>query len=375
MMDRHRIIVLGLTITSSWGNGHATTYRGLVRELARRKHDVLFLERDVPWYAENRDLPQPPYGRTVLYSSVDELKDRYARDIAQADLVIVGSYLPDGIEIGQWVCATARGVTAFYDIDTPVTLAALDAGRCSYLSAALIRRYQLYLSFTGGPTLDRLEREYGARCARALYCSFDPALYRPEQREPAWDLGYMGTFSADRQPGLERLLLGAARRAPLRFIVAGPGYDTSGWPENVGQVDHVPASEHRRFYTSLRFTLNLTRDAMIRAGYSPSVRLFEAAACGVPIISDWWNGLDTIFRPGSEILISESSTETVRLLTGITDRERAGIARRARRRVLAEHTAEHRAVQLEGFLGECRRVRPHTAAIGLPSRPAPAVSP
>jgi spore maturation protein CgeB len=362
MTDRHRIVVLGLTITSSWGNGHATTYRGLVRELARRRHDVLFLERDVPWYADNRDLPQPPYGRTVIYATVDELKDRFARDIAQADLVVVGSYLPDGIEIGQWVCTTAHGVTAFYDIDTPVTLAALDASRCTYLSSNLIRKYDLYLSFTGGPTLARLERVYGARRARALYCSFDPALYRPELREAECDLGYMGTFSADRQPRLERLLLGAARRSPLRFVVAGPGYQTERWPANVRHTEHVPASEHRRFYTSLRFTLNLTRAAMIRAGYSPSVRLFEAAACGVPIISDSWNGLDTIFTPGSEILISASAQQTLRLLTEVSDRERADIARRARRRVLAGHTAEHRAVQLEQYLAEVRRSATRPAA-------------
>jgi len=374
-MDRQRIVFLGLTITSSWGNGHATTYRGLVRELARRKHDVLFLERDVPWYAGNRDLPNPPYGRTALYQSVDELKDRFSHEIAHADLVVVGSYLPDGIEIGQWVCATARGVTAFYDIDTPVTLAALDTDRCAYLSASLIRRYQLYLSFTGGPTLERLEREYGARRARPLYCSFDPALYRPERREPEWDLGYMGTYSADRQPGLEHLLLDAARRSPLRFVVAGPGYEVGEWPANVRHIEHVPATDHRRFYTSLRFTLNLTRAAMIRAGFSPSVRLFEAAACGVPIVSDLWPGLDTIFRPGSEILISGSAAETVQLLTGITERERANIARRARRRVLSEHTAEHRALQLEQYLGEARRLQTRSSPLTRQAAAAPVTPP
>jgi spore maturation protein CgeB len=375
MMDRQRIVVLGLTITSSWGNGHATTYRGLVRELARRKHDVLFLERDVPWYADNRDLPEPPYGRTALYSSVDELKDRFTREIAQADLVVVGSYLPDGIDIGHWICANARGVTAFYDIDTPVTLSALDAGRCTYLSTPLVRRYQLYLSFTGGPTLGRLEREYGARLVRTLFCSFDPALYRPDHREAECDLGYMGTFCEDRQPGLERLLLDAARQTPQRFVVAGPGYRSAGWPANVRYVEHVPATDHRRFYTSLRFTLNLTRAAMIRAGYSPSVRLFEAAACGVPIISDSWRGLDTIFRPGSEILISGSAQQTVRLLTEISDRERADIARRARRRVVAEHTAEHRAVQLEAYFSEARRAATRQTTVRAEAATAPVTPP
>jgi spore maturation protein CgeB len=188
-----------------------------------------------------------------------------------------------------------------------------------------------------------------------LYCSFDPAAYFPEPRPAHWDLGYMGTFSADRQPALERLLAGAARLAPeRRFVVAGPGYPQDGWPGNVERVDHVPASEHRAFYTAQRFTLNLTRADMIRAGYSPSVRLFEAAACGVPIISDYWKGLETIFTPGTEIIISQSAADTHRALLAVGERERRAIARRARRRVLADHTAEHRAIQLETYLAEAR---------------------
>lgn len=368
MTDRYRIAILGLTITSSWGNGHATTFRGLVRELARRRHDVLFLERDMPWYAANRDLPKPPYGRTVLYSSLAELRERYTREIREADLVIVGSYVPDGIDVGDWVCSAARGVTAFYDIDTPVTLAALDAGRCEYLSAAQIPRYQLYLSFTGGPTLDRLERTLGARMARPLYCSFDPAEYRPERREPAWDLGYMGTYCATRQPSLERLLVAAAERSPShRFVVAGPGYPAAiRWPANVNRVDNVPAADHRAFYTAQRFTLNLTRADMIRAGYSPSVRLFEAAACAVPIVSDYWRGLETLFRPGKEILIATSAAETLRILDETPERERVAIGRRARKRVLADHTAEHRAIQLEQYLDEARARRaPRHARVDL----------
>src|SRR4051812_19070102 len=155
-----RIVILGLSITSSWGNGHATTYRGLVRELAARGHDVLFLERDVPWYAANRDLARPPYGRAALYGSLDELRE-YARDIREADCVIVGSYVRDGVEVGNWVSGLAKGVTAFYDIDTPVTLAKLAKGDNEYISPELVARYDIYLSFTGGPMLGRIEEKYG----------------------------------------------------------------------------------------------------------------------------------------------------------------------------------------------------------------------
>jgi spore maturation protein CgeB len=372
MTDRRQIVILGLSITSTWGNGHATTYRGLVRELTRRGHQVLFLERDMPWYAANRDLPRPPDGTTVLYRSLDELRDVHGRSIREADAVIVGSYVPDGIEVGQWVCSTAPGVTAFYDIDTPVTLAALAAGTCTYLSPALIPQYRLYLSFTGGPTLDHLERDYRAQCARPLYCSFDPESYYPEPRRMQWDLGYMGTYCVSRQPSLERLMLGAADLlADQRFAVAGPGYPQDvRWPANVERIENIPASGHREFYTSQRFTLNLTRGDMVRAGFSPSVRLFEAAACGVPIISDYWIGLETLFRPGIDLLISESVRDTHRFLTELPEEERRTIAARAYQRVRVEHTAEHRAIQLEGYLAEARPPRSRVAG---PSHP-PGVS-
>ncbi len=347
-----RIVILGLSITSSWGNGHATTYRGLVRELVRNGHDLLFLERDVPWYASNRDLPRPPYGRTELYSSLEDLRDRFAREVRRADLVIVGSYVPQGVEVGAWVQRTARGVTAFYDIDTPVTLAKLERKDYEYLSPELIPGYQLYLSFTGGPTLDRLERELGSPAARPFYCSCDPELYSPQHREPLWDLGYLGTYSDDRQPVLDTLMLAAAREwSSGRFVVAGPQYPASiQWPSNVSHVEHLAPPEHPAFYNSQRFTLNVTRADMVRAGYSPSVRLFEAAACAVPIISDAWAGLDTLFVPGKEILISHSGEETLRYLRELSDTERQTMGQRARERVLAEHTAAHRARTLEEYV-------------------------
>lgn len=347
-----RLVVLGLSITSSWGNGHATTYRGLLREFAARGHEVLFLERDVPWYASNRDLPRPPYCRTELYEDLDELKGRWAEEVRGADSVIVGSYVPEGVAVGEWVTATAGGVTAFYDIDTPVTLAKLERGDYEYLSPELIPRYGRYLSFTGGPTLRRLERELGSPRALPLYCSFDPELYFPEGAEQRWDLGYMGTYSDDRQPPLDLLLKEPARRwRDGRFVVAGPQYPSRlEWPANVERIDHLPPSEHRAFYNRQRFTLNITRADMIRAGYSPSVRLFEAAACGMPIVSDWWDGLDAFFRPGEEILIARAPEDTLAALRELPEDERLRIGENARRRVLREHTAAHRAEELEGYL-------------------------
>jgi spore maturation protein CgeB len=348
------IVILGLSITSSWGNGHATTYRGLVRELTARGHRVLFLERDVKWYADNRDLPKPPFGRTALYRSLPELRRRFAEAVRSADLVIVGSYVPDGIAIGEWVTSIAQGVTAFYDIDTPVTLAQLSTGDAPYLSRKLVARYDLYLSFTGGPTLERLEREFGSPCARALYCSFDPQVYHPDRARIRWDLGYMGTYSADRQPTLERLLLAPARHwTDGRFTVAGPQYPADiHWPRNVHRKAHLAPRDHRAFYNAQRFTLNVTRADMIAAGYSPSVRLFEAAACATPIISDDWPGLAELFQPDEEILIARTASDVLQYLRELPNEQRLLIGRRARARVLAEHTAAHRAAELEEHLRE-----------------------
>jgi spore maturation protein CgeB len=346
------IVIIGLTITSSWGNGHATTYRGLVRELSRRGHSVLFLEHDKPWYASNRDLPNPPFGRTELYASVADLQRRFATDVAAADLVIVGSYVPEGVAVGHWVVRNARGgVTAFYDIDTPVTLAKLARGDHEYLSPDLIPLYNRYLSFTGGPTLRHLERDLGSPRALPLYCSVDPDLYHPEPAEHRWDLGYLGTYSPDRQPPLDCLLLEPARQLPSTpFVVAGPQYPADiAWPANVDRIEHLPPAQHRTFYNQQTFTLNITRADMVRAGYSPSVRLFEAAACGVPIISDPWPGLDTLFTPNDEIIIAHSTDDVLRALRDITLDHAKRIGDAARQRVLHAHTAAHRAAELEQY--------------------------
>lgn len=364
-----RIVFLGLSLSSSWGNGHATTYRALLRALARRGHDLLFLERDQPWYGRNRDLAHPDFCALRFYSEVDSLSD-YGREIRDADAVVLGSYVPQGIDVAKFIQRTAEGLTAFYDIDTPVTLAKLATGDLEYVSPAVIRGFDLYLSFSAGPALTLLERRYGARKARPLFCSADVSAYKPRRRTLSYDLGYLGTYSEDRQLGLERLLLAAARRLPQhRFIVAGPLYpEEIAWPANVRRVEHIPPASHARFYQSCRYTLNLTRADMARLGHSPSVRLFEAAASGTPIISDVWEGLDDIFEPGLEIILADSTEQVCAVLTGWREHRRRELAARARQRFLAQHTPEHRASELESLLRgataqEHRRERPAALAV------------
>jgi spore maturation protein CgeB len=347
------IVILGLSITSSWGNGHATTYRSLVKELTAAGHNILFLERDMPWYAGNRDMPVPPFGRTVLYNSLEELKKNFTKKITDADFVIVGSYVPDGIKIGEWVNSITER-TAFYDIDTPVTLSKMSSGIYEYITPELISKYSIYLSFTGGPVLKLIEDEYGSPMARALYCSVDPSIYYPEVTERKYDLGYLGTYSDDRQPVLENLMLNAAVKVPdKKFAVVGPMYpETIKWPANVERIYHLSPREHRAFYNSQKFTLNITRADMVKAGYSPSVRLFEAAACGIPLISDYWDGIESILEPGKEILISYSPDDTIGFLNAISDDEAALIGLRARKKILMSHTASKRAEELVKYFYE-----------------------
>jgi spore maturation protein CgeB len=345
----YSITIIGLTITSSWGNGHATTYRGLVKALAARGHEVTFLEHDKPWYASNRDTPRPQGCRTELYESLDDLRDRLAAPVRRADFVIVGSYVPQGVEVGHWALATARGPVGFYDIDTPVTLEKLSRGKNEYISPELVGRYDVYLSFSGGPVLERIRSQFGSPLALPLYCSVDPDVYRPLDIQPLWDMGYLGTYSDDRQGGLETLMLAPARDlSRARFVVAGPQYPPDiRWPSNVQRIEHLPPGRHAEFYCSQRLTLNITRAAMRRTGYSPSVRLFEAAACGTPILTDCWPGLEELLAPGREILTARDSAQAISIIRNTSNSRLRAVATAARHKVLSAHTAAHRCAELE----------------------------
>ncbi|WP_082746281.1 bifunctional glycosyltransferase/UDP-glucuronate decarboxylase [Sphingomonas sp. CCH5-D11] len=351
-----KLVVLGLSLGSSWGNGHATTWRALLSGFAARGHDIHFLERTVPWYAgDRRDLVDPDFCRLDYYADLADL-ETWRDTIAEADAVIVGSYVPEGVAVAKYVQAHAKGVTGFYDIDTPVTLAKLDRGDYEYLSPEVIPGFDLYLSFTGGPTLDRIERQYGAKAARALYCTVDAERYQPQDTPKRWALSYLGTYSDDRQPTLEKLLIEPARRRPdLQFAVAGPQYpDHIDWPANVTRIDHLPPADHPAFYSASRMTLNVTRADMIAAGWSPSVRLFEAGACGTPILSDRWDGIDDLFAPGAEIMLADTTEQALAAL----DEDASALGAAARARVLAAHTAQHRAEQLETYLTQAARPHP-----------------
>jgi spore maturation protein CgeB len=348
-----KLVVFGLSLSSSWGNGHATTYRALLGAFAARGHEVVFHEWDAPWYGgERRDLPEPGFCRLRLYPSWDAAAREAVAEARDADAVIVGSYVHEGARVIDALVAGGVEPLYFYDIDTPVTVAGLRRGGTEYLRADQVPLFARYLSFTGGPFLQRvLEGELGAREARPLYCAVDVERYAPAPPDPglAADLAYMGTYAPDRQPMVERFLLAVARRLPeRRFVVAGPQYpEDPARPPNVRHLDHLPPARHAAFYSSARWQLNATRADMVAAGWSPSVRLFEAAACGAAMISDRWPGIEDFFSPGREILLPESTEEVVEILRGTCDDRRRAIGEAARARVLAEHTAARRAGELE----------------------------
>lgn len=350
-----RLVIFGLSVSSSWGNGHAALWRGLIRALLAQGHRVTFFERDVPYYAAHRDLHELPEGGSlVLYPDWDAALPAMRRALAEADAGMVTSYCPDGLAATRLVLDSAVPVRCFYDLDTPVTLARLAAGeRVDYVPAEGLGGFDTVLSYTGGGALDALRERLGARRVAPIYGSVDPALHRPApaKSEYAGLLSYLGTYAADRQAALERLFVEPARRLPgERFMLAGSQYpDGFPWTPNMWFLSHMPPPEHPAFYCSSRLTLNVTRAAMARMGWCPSGRLFEAAACGVPILSDRWPGLEAFFEPGREILVADTTADALAALA-LPRAELDRIARRARERALSEHSATRRAAEMVAAL-------------------------
>lgn len=346
-----KLVIFGLAISSSWGNGHAALWRGLVRALADDGHTVIFYERDVPYYAQTRDLHELALPcALVLYREWREVSGRAARDIADADVAMVTSYCPDAGPAADLVRDAGRALRCFYDLDTPVTLAALSRGeRVAYVPQNGFADFDLVLSYTGGAALDALRDRLGARRAVPLYGSVDVRAYGPAAPDPNYQscLSYLGTYAADRQAALERLFVAPARARPdARFVLGGAMYPADfPWTANIWFVRHVPPPAHPSFYAASALTLNVTRAAMAAMGWCPSGRLFEAAACGAAILTDRWDGLDSFYTPDEEILLAETTEDALAALD-LGPEALAAIGRRARARTLEEHSAARRARQM-----------------------------
>ena len=348
------IVFFGLTISSSWGNGHATLLRGLFKALTARHHRIAFFERDVPYYAAHRDLIEMPDVDLYLYNDWSEIAATARRVVAESDVAVVTSYCPDGVAATELVVSSNISLSVFYDLDTPVTLEALQHGeQLAYIGTRKLADFDLVLSYTGGAALMALQYELGARRVVPLFGSVDPDVHHPAPARTAYeaDLSYLGTYALDRQRILNDLFIQVARQLPeQRFVVGGSKYPIDfPWQPNIWYVQHVPPSAHASFFCSSALTLNVTRGAMARMGYCPSGRLFEAAACGVAIVSDEWPGLDSFFQPGVEILVARDTSDVIEAMK-LPRAEIARIAQAGRRRVLDSHTAAHRAAELEAIL-------------------------
>src|SRR6476661_4000470 len=352
-----KISVFGLTLSSSWGNGHATPYRAIIRALDRLGHQVHFFEKDVPYYRSRRDFVSCGYCDLTLYSDWASIRDHALSQAAESDVVITASFLPEGRRINDEILDLGRPLRVFYDLDTPVTLNNLRHSEVEYLDAAQIPEFDLVLSFTGGKALAAMEDDYRARTVRPLYGCVDPDDYQrvaPVEKFQC-DLSYMGTYSADRQAKVHALLLESSRRHPEKqVLLAGSLYPWNWeWPENVRRMEHVAPLDHARFYSSSRLTLNITRGEMAANGWCPSGRFFEAAACGTPLITDAWEGLDSFFDPQSELRVV-TSAEDVEAALASPDNELQSMAARTRQRTLDEHTGNVRARQLLQYIEEAR---------------------
>ncbi|HKO72369.1 MAG TPA: glycosyltransferase [Bradyrhizobium sp.] len=365
-----KIVIFGLTISSSWGNGHATLWRGLSRALIQGGHEIIFYERDVPYYAEMRDLHEIPGGRLELYQDWQSIRRQASADASDADVAIISSYCPDSLAAGDVVLADCRGLRVFYDLDTPITLARLEAGESvPYIAPSGLSGFDLVLSYSGGRALDEFHRRLGARRVAPLYGHVDPDLHCPARPLAHYraDLSYLGTYSEDRQEALEALLVAPAQKQPDRkFLIGGAQYPQHfPWSSNIYFVRHLPPAEHAAFFCSSRLTLNVTRRAMVESGWCPSGRLFEAAACGAPIVSDVWEGLDAFFQPDEEIILAEGSGDVMAALE-LGDQELQTMARRARERTLQEHSSRRRADELIHLLESASHRQPGVlASVGV----------
>ncbi|OAV44481.1 glycosyltransferase [Lewinella sp. 4G2] len=350
------LVIIGRSILSSVDNPSAGLYRGLINELAQHGHRTIFLEYAEPNIVQFRDMLRSPYCEVWTYASLSHLKDQYTLLIRSADIVMMGSGVQDAEDIAVWISEESRGKSIYYDTDLSRTVASLSAaqkmGDC--LSCRTIVNFNLYLSTTGGPALDKLARENGLKCARPLYESIDPFDFYRTDATKTYELGFIGNYKEDRKETLGALLFEPAEYTPARnFALAGSGYpERSHWPSNLTYLEHLPASNLVDFYNRQLCTLVISRADRQEMGYTPTRRLLAAAACGVPVLTRHWEGLSSFLEPDREIYTVEDRQSVLDVLYGTDEGRRRKMGTKARERILGEHTIAHRAQELLAYLAE-----------------------
>ena len=351
-----KLVIFGLTISSSWGNGHATLWRALCRGLHARGHEIVFFERDVPYYARHRDQHEPQGCTLRLYSQWEDVVTEARRSLRDADVGMVTSYCPDGRVAAAAVLDSTAALKVYYDLDTPVTLARLrDGQRVDYLpatdSAPSISSSATPAATRSGSCARHLAH---GRSRRSMAASIRMSTGRSM---PTRGSHVTSRISARTRPIARTRSTGCS--SSRRFGVRPGGSHWPGrmyppdfrWTPNMFYLSHLPPGDHPSFYCSSSLTLNITRGPMAEMGFCPSGRLFEAAACGTAMLSDWWEGLDAFFTPGRGDSRSPNDTPDAVAALDLSDAERRAVGRRARERALDCHTAAIRAGELEQLIG------------------------
>lgn len=350
-----RIAFFGSSLVSAYWNGAATYYRGILRGLAALGHEITFFEPDAFDRQAHRDIPDPPWARVVVYAPREDAAAAALEQAAAADVVVKASGV--GV-LDQWleheVAALRRPGRAalFWDVDAPATLATVE-GEPDHPLRDLIPRYDMVLTYGGGAAVVAAYEALGARACVPVYNALDPTTHHPVPPDPAFacDLAFLGNRMPDREHRVEEFFLRPARRLPARrFLLGGSGWRDKALPPNVRALGHVYTRDHNALNASALAVLNINRDSMARIGHSPPTRIFEAAGAGACILSDAWPGIDAFLEPGREILTARDGAAVAELLDGLMPERAQAVGAAARRRVLAEHTYDHRAAQVHALL-------------------------
>jgi len=340
----------GSSLVSSYWNGAATYYRGLVRALAERGNTVTFYEPDAYERQAHRDIDDPPWAEVVVWEPTEARAGALVRAARSADVVVKASGVGVLDEWLEMAVAELEGPTRiFWDVDAPATLAAADAR-----FAALVPQFDLVLTYGGGERVVERYRELGARDCAPIYNALDPSTHHPVPRDPrfACDIAFLGNRLPDREARIEEFFLRAAEQAPERsFLLGGSGWDDKQLPPNVRWVGHVGTAEHNAFNVTPLAVLNVTRASMVANGWSPATRVFEAAGAGACLITDAWEGIDEFLEPGREVLVARDGRDVAEFVRKLLPDTARNIGAAARERVLRDHTYVQRAEQVEEILG------------------------
>lgn len=352
----------GSSLLSSYWNGAATYYRGLLRALAEHGHRITFYEPDILDRLRHRDIAPPDWCEVVVYPATDDGLRGAVNGAATADVVVKASgvgFADDALLHATMAAAPEHALRIWWDVDAPATLADVHAEAAHPLRAAL-PKLDLVLTYGGGDAVVAAYRALGAADCVPIYNALDPGTHFPvasDQRYAA-DLAFLGNRLPDREARVEQFLLWPAAHLPTqRFHLGGAGWDDKPCPRNVAKLGHVGTVAHNAFNVTPRAVLNINRASMADTGFSPPTRLFEVAGAGGCLITDAWDGIEMFLAPGTEVLVARDGADVVEILRRLSVADAAAIGRAARRRILAEHTYDRRAALLHRVLSDALAAR------------------